>query len=124
MKGIAIAVAVIAVAAVAYLVGTGQLQSGLPIPSGSGEAVDLSQAFHSIIDPYMPDWMYQRHTDCINASGTWFDQADKVGCYNIPAGGWDSSQCSGPVMTYYRNVCEGLGAQWICTGYEVGCKHV
>ena len=122
-------VAVVAVAALlAYLYGSGYFGATvLPFqaaPQQAPERPSISQVFHNVIDPYSPAWIHDRQVDCVNASGTWFDQADKVGCYNIPPGGFDSTQCTGPVLTYFQNVCEGIQwADWTCTSFEVGCRY-
>lgn len=118
-----IAVILVAIAAVAFLAGSGQLG---PIPGigGSGEGTSLSDLFHNILDPLGPSGLPKAQADCINVSGSWFDQDDKIGCFNIPPGGFDSSACTGTMASYMKNICESVNdAVWVCESTEVGCKY-
>lgn len=118
-------VAIIIIGMLAYLAGTGQLPLPLATYGPSQlEPQSISNIFHAQIDPYVPDMIHQNNVDCVSISGTWFDQADKIGCFNIPPGGFDSTLCTGPVVMQLRNVCEGIdNADWVCESTQVGCHY-
>lgn len=125
MKGWMIAAIVVIIAAVAYMAGTGQLAPGVGGGSGDGDDTSLGNLFHSIIDPVNPGALSKARTDCMGAGGTYFEQDDRIGCYDIPPGVFNVSSCSLPTATYMKGVCESIsGTSWICVETEVGCKYV
>lgn len=86
------------------------------------DGIDISQSFHNIIDKYAPNYIQDRRVDCVAVDGTWNDQEDKIGCFDIPAGSWDSSNCASYTIRYLQDICNTINGNWVCTANNVGCS--
>lgn len=115
---------IVLVAVVVYLSSTGQINIPYQIGGLVSNQASISAIFHNTIDPYLPTWVHERHVACVGVAGTWFDQSDRMGCFSIPPGGFDSTSCNDPTLTYFRNICEGIdNADWVCDSSQVGCRY-
>jgi len=85
----------------------------------------LSNLYHTEIDRVAPNYLMIREVDCVAAQGDWFDQTDKIGCYNIPTGNYDSSACStNAEVILMRNICDAVdNTEWVCTANNIGCYY-
>lgn len=117
--------AVFAAAIIAYAVNPAafqvvpqQAEEGTATTNG---AIDIGQSFHNIIDKYAPDFIQDRRVACTAVDGTWYDQEDKSGCFDIPSGNWDSSNCATYTVRYLQDICNSIDGYWICTANDVGC---
>jgi len=85
----------------------------------------LSGMFHQQIDPYFPDFMHTAEVSCVAINGQWFDSQLKVGCFDIPSGGFDSTNCQTAPYQAIANTCNGVeGTHWTCTANNAGCYYV
>jgi len=104
---------------------TGYLKIPQSIFTGGVERTSLSGVFHQQIDPYFPNFIHTAEVACVAINGQWFDQADKVGCFDMPSGSFDSTNCQMPQYQAIANVCNGIqGTDWTCTVNSAGCWYV
>jgi hypothetical protein len=118
--------AVFAVALIAYAINPEAFhalnnQAGQNLQFADGQ-LDIGESFHSIIDKYAPNFIQDRRVDCTSIDGTWYDQEDKIGCFDVPSGSWDSSNCATYTIRYLQDICNSIGGSWDCTANNVGCS--
>ena len=82
----------------------------------------ISNAYHSQIDVVSPEYLDVRAVDCAAHSGDWFDQKDRLGCFDIEIP-WDTTTCTTTQIDLLQSVCSGLSATWVCTTNDVGCYY-
>lgn len=88
----------------------------------ASERQDISELMHQTIDPASPTFIHSAQVSCVDLGGEWFDQADKVGCFDIPPDLFDANNCIQPPYSAIQSVCNGVtGAQWLCNSQNVGC---
>jgi len=122
-------VALIFVVAVAALVFWGITMIGSLMPfnifGGNSNNPSLSAIFHQQIDPYFPTFIHTAEVSCVAINGQWSDSQTKVGCFNIPSGGFDSTNCQTTPYQALANSCNGVeGTHWVCTANNAGCYYV
>lgn len=59
-------------------------------------------------------------TDCATGGGTWYQQSDKIGCWNYMAGGID---CGTAIVASATQQCQTVGGTAICNANNVGCYY-
>ena len=88
------------------------------------ERASITNVMHQAIDPISPTLIVTAHTNCVARSADWYDEETKTGCYNMPSGSFDSTNClTNPVYIQMGNLCSGIDATWICTANDVGCHY-
>lgn len=114
-------VMVVTVVAVIAIVGLYLFQPSA-FKSVFGERQDISEIMHQIIDPASPTLIHTAQVSCVDLGGDWFDNPNKVGCFDIPPDLFDANNCLQFPYTAIQSACNGVtGAQWLCNSQNVGC---
>lgn len=107
----------LAVIALIYAMTTGMIDA----PSIKA---NIPYMMHQTIDPISPTFLIDTKTSCVAMSAEWVEDADNMGCYGMPSGVFDSTNClNNPVYVQLSHVCSGLGATWVCTANDVACYY-
>lgn len=115
-------VVIFAVAMIAYTMNPAAFQVITQQPTTENlNLTDIGQSYHDLIDKYFPYYIQQRRVDCTAIDGTWYDDENRIGCFDIPANAWDSSNCITYQIRYLQDQCNVIGGEWICTSNDVGC---
>jgi hypothetical protein len=85
----------------------------------------ISDIFHAIIDPADPFFLNDRRLDCLIATtGTWYDTADRMGCFGMAPGTFDPTSCTVFPMSYFAGQCNAIaGATWVCNADSAACYY-
>lgn len=118
--GIIIAlVVIVAVLAIIYT----PIGQHVPFNIADGKS-SISGIMHGAIDPVSPTFIQTARVSCTAIDGTWYDQSNKMGCFNMPAGSFDSTNCNTILYSQLANTCQGIDtAYWTCTTTAVGCYY-
>lgn len=84
----------------------------------------LSNTYHTIIDRSNPTYILGKKTDCASHDGAWFDQSDRIGCFDIRVP-YDSSVCNNDALIQMlEGICDTvIGARWACDTRQIGCYY-
>ena len=94
------------------------------VPGISLGGADLSHMMHTQFEAINPDFMNEAKMACELADGAWTDTPNRVGCFDIPYGGFDASQCASPAYAAFCVNCESVRATCACSNSNVGCYYI
>ena len=83
---------------------------------------NISNAYHAQLDVAFPDYLDNKKVACAEHSGTWYDQRDKIGCFNIEIP-WDANICISTELDVMQSICGGLSGKWVCDTNKAGCYY-
>lgn len=90
---------------------------------GLSKRASISDIYRVQIERSSPEYLKLREATCVELNGDWFNQDNKIGCFDIGAD-WDSSWCDSSEGTKVENICNSInGAEWLCQLDVIGCKY-
>ena len=98
--------------------GTMSNQSGDTIIINESENVNLCNLY----EDNFPDYIANRSTNCILASGDWRCEPDHIGCYEVPV--WDHTTiCPSSEVRTLRLLCSLANGEYTCDAHQVSCEN-
>jgi len=82
----------------------------------------ITDAYRTQLDRLTPNYIEDKHTACIDKSGTWKESNKALGCFDLGED-WDSTWCESTEGSIVENICNGLGATWLCDQNNAGCEY-
>ena len=84
--------------------------------------VDIGNAYHTQFDALSPEYLDVMKVNCASHSGTWKDQHDAIGCFDIEIP-WDANICISTELDVMQSICGGLSGKWVCDTNKAGCYY-
>ena len=102
----------------AYALASGNINAVIP-----GIGTDLGYMYEHLLDEIDPDFIGNAESTCESAGGTWISSPNKFGCFNMPSGTFDTTDCNDIGYRVTSAICESVKGKIICKDTDVGCTY-
>lgn len=113
-----IIIAIFGVFVLAYALASGSINAIVP-----GMGTDLGYMFEHLLSETNPEFMTGAESTCESAGGTWISAPNKFGCFNMPPGTFDTTDCNDLGYRLTSEICKSVKANVICEDTDVGCSY-
>lgn len=111
-------IGILAVVVVGFAIASGNINAILP-----GFGTDLGYMFEYQLDELNPDFISNSEATCEEAGGSWISMPSRFGCFHMPAGTFDTSDCNNIGYMVISSICESVKATVVCDDTDVGCTY-
>lgn len=111
------------IGALALIVIAAAFLSGIVNVGTIGLGTDLSHFFHTNIDAVNEDFLDEARSMCEVFDGEWRDEPGAIGCFDMPDGVFDDSNCGMPAYKAFETMCSSVHARFSCDGNNLGCSY-
>lgn len=111
-------IAMMGVFVLGFAIASGNINTIIP-----GFGTDLGYMYEHLLEDLNPEFLDSAQATCESAGGTWVSSANRFGCFNMPDGTFDTTNCNDLGYKITSSICESVNAKVVCKDMDVGCTY-